>query len=82
MLGIAEGCPPPNPEELAEHFAPSFFKRVPADQLLVQWTQLAPTMLRVTHMVEESSSDQYYFALLGSPDGWLRYSCIAQDGAK
>ncbi len=79
MLGIAGGSSPPNPEELAEHFAPSLFEHAPADQLFAQSAQLAPTMPLVTHMVEESSSGQRYSALLGVPDFWLRYSCLVQD---
>ena len=79
MLAIAGGSQPPGPEELAEHFAPSVFELVPAGQLIAHFAQLAPTMALVTRLVEEASSGHRYSALLGLPNSWLRYSCLAQD---
>ena len=76
MLAIARGSPPPDREELAEHFAPSVFEQVPAEQLIAQ---LAPTMPLVIQLVEEASSGERYSALLVLPNLWLRYSCLAQD---
>ncbi len=47
--------------------------------LAEHFAQLAPTMPLVTQMVEEGSSGQRYSALLGLPNLWLRYTCLAQD---
>jgi pimeloyl-ACP methyl ester carboxylesterase len=79
LLGIAAGSPPPTPAELAEHFAPSVFQQVSADQLIALLARLAPAMPLVTKLLEETSSDERYTALLSLPTGWLRYMCLAQD---
>jgi pimeloyl-ACP methyl ester carboxylesterase len=79
MLAMAGGAAPPDPQELAEHFAPAIFEQVPAEQLIAAFAQLAPAMPLVTRLVEEASSDQHYGALLRLPDRWLRYACFAQD---
>ncbi len=79
MLAIAGGSPPPDPEELAQHFAPSAFEQVSAEQLIAHLAHLAPVMPLVTQLVEEECSGQRYSVLLGLPNGWLRYSCLAQD---
>ena len=78
MLAISRGSPPFDAKELAEHFAPSVFDQISADQLAAHFVQLAPTMMLVTRLVEEASSDQRYTALLALPDYWLRYTCQAQ----
>ena len=79
MLAISRGSPPFDAKELAEHFSPSVFAQISADQLAAHFVQLAPTMTLVTRLVEEASSDQCYTALLAFPDYWLRYTCQAQD---
>jgi pimeloyl-ACP methyl ester carboxylesterase len=78
MLAIARGSQPFDAKELAEHFAPSVFDQISADQLVAHFVQLAPTMALVTQLVEEVSSDQRYTALLALPNYWLRYTCQAQ----
>ena len=78
MLAMAGGAPPPDPVELAEHFATSVLEQVPSDQLIAHFAHLAPMMARVNRLVEEESSDERYVALLGLPDSWLRYACSAQ----
>ena len=40
MLAMRRRFPPPDPEELAEHFAPSVFEQVPAEQLTAHFAQL------------------------------------------
>ena len=79
ILAIAGGSPPPDPDELAQHFAPSVFEQVSAEQLIAHFAQLAPTLSFVNQLVEEASFGQRYSALLGLPNGWLRYTCLAQD---
>jgi hypothetical protein len=79
MLGIACGSPPFDAAEMADHFAPSVFDQVPAEQLAAHFTQLAPTMPLVMHLDEETSSGQRYCALLGLSHSWLRYTCLVQD---
>src|SRR5687768_14675657 len=81
MLAIPSGGPAFDSAELADHFAPSVFEQVSAKQLVAHFAQLAPTMALVIRLVEELSSDQRYSALLGSPDLWLRYACLAQEDA-
>src|SRR5262245_47562589 len=79
MLGMASASAWSNPEEFAEHFAPSVFEQVPAEQLMAHFAQLAPMMPLVTQLVEETSSSKRYSALLGLHNGWLRYSCLVDD---
>ena len=79
MLAIAVGGPPLDAAELADHFAPSVFEYVPAEQLVAHFAQLAPTMPLVMHLAEEGSSGQRYSSLLGLSNSWLRYTCLVQD---
>jgi hypothetical protein len=78
-LAIAGGAPPPDPGELAAHFAPTVLDQVPAEQLLAVLVQLAPALPLVTRLVAEASSGRRYTALLRLPDVWLRYTCLVQD---
>src|SRR5262245_47890248 len=79
LLAVAAGSPATEPAELAEHFAPLVFEQVSAERLSAHFAQLAPIMPRVTQLIEETNSGERYTALLGLPDGWLRYTCAVQD---
>lgn len=79
MLAIADGGPPLGDTELSKHFAPSVLAHVPAQQLAIHFTQLAPIMRQVTCLIEETSSDTRYSALLALPDGWLRYTSAVEE---
>lgn len=79
MLAIAGGGPSLDAAEVADHFAPSVLDHVPAEHLVAQFAQLASIMPLVTRAVEEISSSDRYSALLGLPNGWIRFTCLAQD---
>ena len=73
MLAMAGGAAPPESGELAAHFAPGVLEQVPVDQLVAHLAHLAPTMPRVTRLVEEESGAERYVALLGDNPLTLRF---------
>lgn len=79
LAAMGRGSPPPDPQELAEHFAPSVFEQIPANELMTHWAQIAQFMPGVTQLKEEVSSAGRYSALVRFPDSWWRYSCLVQE---